>query len=95
MLRNVDRRRKAAGLSIRGLAKELEISHSLLSLVLSGRRNASKGLRAKFETWMVTPLPGESEYSPRSVLQLMHKRPLRISNRQSYITGRRIRTTFC
>jgi len=69
MLRNVDRRRKAAGLSIRGLARELEISHSLLSLVLSGRRNASKGLRAKLEAWMVTPLPGEAEYSPRSVLQ--------------------------
>ena len=69
MLRNVDRRRKAAGLSIRGLAKELEVSHSLLSLVLSGRRNASKRLRAKLEAWMETPLLGESEYSPRSVLQ--------------------------
>ena len=69
MLRNVDRRRKAAGLSIRKLARELENSHSLLSLVLSGRRNASKGLRAKLEAWMVTPSPGEAEYSPRSVLQ--------------------------
>jgi site-specific recombinase XerD len=69
MLRNVDRRRKASGLSIRGLARDLEISHSLLSLVLSGRRNASKGLRAKLEAWMASPLPGESEYSPRGVLQ--------------------------
>jgi transcriptional regulator with XRE-family HTH domain len=69
MLSKVDRRRKAAGLSIRGLAKDLEISHSLLSLVLSGRRNASKGLRAKMEAWKVSPIPGESEYSPRSVLQ--------------------------
>ena len=69
MLRNVDRRRKASGLSIRGLARELEISHSLLSLVLSGRRNASTGLRAKLEAWMASPLPGESEYRPRGVLQ--------------------------
>ena len=69
MLRKVDLRRKAAGLSIRGLARELEISHSLLSMVLSGRRNVSKSLRAKLEAWLVTPRPGESEYSPRSVLQ--------------------------
>ncbi len=69
MLRNVDRRCKAAGLSIRGLARELKISHSLLSLVLSGRRNASKGFSATLEAWMAYPIPGESEYSPRSVLQ--------------------------
>ena len=69
MLRKVDRRRKAAGLSIRGLARELEISHSLLSLVFSGRRNASKGLRARFKAGMASPLPGEPEYSPRRVFQ--------------------------
>ena len=69
MLHKVDQRRKAAGLSIRQLAIDLGVSHSLLSLVLSGRRNASKDLRVRFQTWMASPLAGESEYSPKSVLQ--------------------------
>ena len=46
-------------LSIRGLANELELSHSLLSLLLRRQRSLTKSVRRKIVTHL-TPKPSDS-----------------------------------
>ena len=50
MLQQVDLRRISLGLSVRQLAKQLDIAPSLLSMVLNGKKEASKNLTRYAQT---------------------------------------------
>ena len=69
MLRKLELRRVAFGISVRQLAKDLGISHTLLSLVLNGHRPPSKALTRTIRAWLRTPLPGDSDHGPSNVCQ--------------------------
>ena len=57
MLTKIRSRQENLGLSLRGLAKQLEVSPTLLSLVLSGKRKPSKALSQKLSKWLLrTPV---------------------------------------
>ncbi len=57
MLTKIRSRQENLGLSLRGLAKQLEVSPTLLSLVLSGKRKPSKALSRKLSKWLLrTPV---------------------------------------
>ena len=67
MLEQIEYRRKYVGLSVRALAKELGVSHTLLSLTLSGQRSASKTLARKFRAWLNKPIAVEPPNAPGTV----------------------------
>jgi len=50
MLSKIKARQEYIGLSLRSLSKELEVSPTLLSLVLNGKRKPSKPMRKKLLT---------------------------------------------
>ena len=56
MLDKVQSRLSIHGISTRQLARDLEISPSLLSMVLTGQRKASKQIRNKLDHWLTIPL---------------------------------------
>ena len=56
MLDKVQSRLDIHQISTRQLARDLEVSPSLLSMVLTGQRTPSKQMYRKFDTWLKTPL---------------------------------------
>ena len=56
MLDKVQSRLSIHGISTRQLARELEVSPSLLSMVLNGHRKPSKPIRHKLRQWLSIPL---------------------------------------
>ena len=67
MLDQIQYRRNSAGLSIRTLASDLNVSHTLQSLTLSGRRKPSKALLSRFKEWLRTPLAFDPPGAPSTV----------------------------
>ena len=57
------------GLSLRTVADEMGVSHTLLSLVLSGRRRPSPRLLSRMERWMATPLAVAADPDPACALR--------------------------
>ncbi len=66
-----------SGLSLRIVANELGVSHTLLSLVLSGRRNLSVHLRDSIAKWMATPISVAADPNPAFAIRrfLAERRP--------------------
>ena len=69
MLEKVDYRRISLGLSVRQLAKQLEVSPSLLSMALNGKRVPSKEFTRSLKKWLRTPAVGISERHPAKLIQ--------------------------
>lgn len=67
MLEQIDYRRKSAGMSVRALASELGVSHTLLSLTMNGQRKASRPLLHRFKAWLRTPLGIDPPHAPATV----------------------------
>lgn len=67
MLEQIEYRRSTAGMSVRALASELGVSHTLLSLTISGKRKASRSLLGRFEEWLRTPLAVDPPNAPSTV----------------------------
>jgi integrase/recombinase XerC len=67
MLDQIQYRRISAGQSVRELATELGISHTLLSLILNERRKPSKDMMRRFKAWLRTPITVEPLHAPSTV----------------------------
>jgi site-specific recombinase XerD len=67
MLEQIDYRRKSSGMSVRALASELGVSHTLLSLTLNGKRKPSRSLLARMKKWSQTPLAVDPPNAPSTV----------------------------
>ena len=68
MLANIQSRQEHLGLSLRSLAKQLEVSPTLLSLVLSGKRKPSKAMLNRFSSWLRTPVATLGPYCPSALV---------------------------
>lgn len=60
-------RKKKLGLSTRRLAKQLDVSPTLLSLVLNGKRGVSPGLADRMARWLATPMASGGPKHPTTV----------------------------
>ena len=69
MLQQVIARKQALNLSMRSLAKQLEVSPALLSPVLSGKRQPSSKLNQKFKRWLNTAVVNGGQNHPNSIYQ--------------------------
>ena len=70
MLSKIKARQEYIGLSLRSLSKELEVSPTLLSLVLNGKREPSKAMRKKLSSWLKTPVSTHTAHCPWALLNL-------------------------
>jgi transcriptional regulator with XRE-family HTH domain len=70
MLSKIKVRQEYICLSLRSLSKELEVSPTLLSLVLNGKREPSKAMRKKLSSWLKMPVTTQSAYFPSALLDL-------------------------
>ena len=70
MLSKIKARQEYIGLSLRSLSKELEVSPTLLSLVLNGKREPSKPMRKKLSSWLKAPVATQSAHCPSALLDL-------------------------
>lgn len=60
-------RQRKLGLSTRKLAEQLDVSPTLLSLVLNGRRGVSKDLEDRMARWLATPMVSGGPKHPTTV----------------------------
>jgi len=67
MLIDVLNRQKKLGLSTRKLAKQLEVSASLLSQVITGNRQISKNMADRMARWLATPMVSGGDNHPTTV----------------------------
>lgn len=84
MLEDVDRRRRSLGLSIRGLAGDLGVSPTLVSLVFQRRRKPSADLEARLRRWMATPYATSVPNAPSPVYSRF------IAERTAHVASRTI-----
>ena len=68
MLTKIRTRQEYLGLSLRNLASQLEVSPTLLSLVLNGKRKPSKGINAKFSSWLRRPVATAGDHCPSGLI---------------------------
>ena len=68
MLTKIRSRQAFLGLSLRNLAKQLEVSPTLLSLVLSEKREPSKAMSRRLSKWLRTPIATEQAYCPSALV---------------------------
>jgi transcriptional regulator with XRE-family HTH domain len=81
MLAKVQSRQEYLGLSLRSLAAQIEVSPTLLSLVLSGKRESSEALSRKFSTWLRTPVSSQGSNCPSALVDQF------INERASYLAA--------
>jgi integrase/recombinase XerD len=75
MLTKIRSRQENLGLSLRNLAKQLEVSPTLLSLVLSEKREPSKAMSRRLSKWLRTPVATDQAYCPTALVdQFIHDR---------------------
>ena len=67
MLERLEQRQTRIGLSGRALARELDVSQTLLSLVLGRKRPPSKRLRSAMRKWLAVPIQVGSDVAPGTV----------------------------
>lgn len=67
MLEEIANRKQKLGLSTRRLAQQLEVSPTLLSLVLNGKRAISGDLKGRIRRWLNTPLADGGHNHPNTV----------------------------
>lgn len=68
MLTKIRTRQEYLGLSLRGLAKQLEVSPTSLSFVLNGKREPSKVMRKKLSSWLRTPVATQGAHCPSALV---------------------------
>lgn len=68
MLTKIQARQEYLGLSLRSLAKQLEVSPTLLSLVLNSKREPSKAMTRKFSRWLRTPVTVDNAHCPSGIV---------------------------
>jgi site-specific recombinase XerD len=68
MLTKIRSRQENLGLSLRNLAKQLEVSPTLLSLVLNEKREPSKALSRKLSKWLRTPVATQMAHCPTALV---------------------------
>ena len=68
MLTKIRARQQNLGLSLRNLAKQLEVSPTLLSLVLNGKREPSKAMSRKLSRWLRTPVAVDGTHCPSGLV---------------------------
>jgi len=67
MLDQIVQRQEKLGLSTRKLAAYLEVSPALLSLVINGKRGASKQVLDRMARWLATPMVSGGDTHPTTV----------------------------
>ena len=67
MLDQFIQRQKKLGLSTRKLAFQLEISPSLLSKVITGKREVSENVSDRMARWLATPMVSGGDTHPTTV----------------------------
>ena len=67
MLEEFTKRQLRLGLSTRKLAQQLDVSLTLLSLVLNKKRPASSDLTRRIRRWMNTPMADGRHNHPNTV----------------------------
>jgi len=68
MLSKIQSRQEYLGLSLRSLATQLEVSPTLLSLVLNGKRESSKVMSKKFSSWLRSPIASQQPNCPSGMV---------------------------
>jgi transcriptional regulator with XRE-family HTH domain len=68
MLTKIRTRQEYLGLLLRELSKQLEVSPTLLSLVLNGKRKPSKTMMRKLISWLRRPVATDLEYCPSGLI---------------------------
>ena len=68
MLTKIRSRQENLGLSLRSFAKQLEVSPTLLSLVLNGKREPSKGMSRRLSKWLRTPVAAQTAHCPSALV---------------------------
>lgn len=78
-------RKKKLGLSTRRLAAQLDISPTLLSLVLNGKRGVSQDLADRMARWLATPMASGGPKHPSTVYKAF------MAERASFVSVETIR----
>ena len=67
MLEEITKRQLRLGLSTRKLAQQLDVSPTLLSLVLNNKRPTSSDLTGRIRRWLNTPMVDGGHNHPNTV----------------------------
>ena len=68
MLAKIQARQEYLGLSLRSLARQLDVSPTLLSPVLNEKRRPSKAMLNRFSSWLRTPVATLGPYCPSALV---------------------------
>ena len=85
MLKEVLARKQSLNLSTRGLARQIDVSPSLLSETLTGKRALSRPLSKKFRRWLNSAIAVGGPHHPNTIYQYF------MAERASFVSVETIR----